>query len=251
MRQLTLLRVLVLVLVLLLAAALAGGFVSFTFARIFFANENALRLDPYAIAAFSSDPLPKNEGVKRVVFYGDSRAESWTPPEGAGGYEFISRGIGGQTTAQILGRLPYHLTPLEPDVVVLQLGVNDLRNVAISPGTRASIIANTLANIQAVIQQSTDLGATVILTTIFPVSEPTIERRVFFWSDDIARATEEVNVVLRSYAADNVLIYDTDSVLLDSEGSIRLDYMPDTLHLNEAGYAALNVGLAQLLNDLK
>ncbi len=241
---------LVVLLLLLLAAALAGGYVAFSFARIFYAGENALRLDPYGLSTFSSDPIPAAANLKRVVFYGDSRAESWIPPAGVTGYEFINRGIGGQTTAQILGRLPDHLVPLEPDVVVLQLGVNDLRNIAIFPNMRTSIIKNTLTNIQAVIQQLTDLGATVILTTIFPVSGPTIERTIFYWSDDIARATQEVNAVLPTFAADHVLIYDTDRVLLDSEGKIRLDYMPDTLHLNEAGYAALNVGLAELLNDL-
>lgn len=235
---------------LLFVVTLAVAYFIFSFARMFYVNENAVRLQPLGLSNYSADPLPKTPDLKRVVFFGDSRAESWTPPAGVSGYEFINRGIGGQTTAQILGRLPYHLAPLEPDVVVLQLGINDLRTVAMFPDSRASLINDTLANIQAVIQQSTDLGATVILTTIFPVSEPTIERRIFFWSDDIARATEEANAVLRTYAAENVLIYDTDTILLDSEGRVRVDYMPDTLHLNEAGYAALNVRLTEMLNDL-
>ncbi|MCA0456626.1 MAG: GDSL-type esterase/lipase family protein [Chloroflexi bacterium] len=239
-----------LILVLLLVGVLVAAFVTFTFARMFYANENAVRLQPLGLSNYPFDPVPKTPGLKRVVFFGDSRAESWTPPENVTGYEFINRGIGGQTTAQILGRLPYHLAPLEPDVVLLQLGVNDLRTVAMFPDSRGSLITDALANIQAVIQQSTDLGATVILTTIFPVSEPTIERRIFFWSDDIARATEEANAVLRGFAAENVLIYDTDTVLLDSAGRVRVDYMPDTLHLNAAGYDALNVGLAEMLNDL-
>lgn len=250
MRQIYWLRGAVVLLLLMLAVTVAGGYVAFTFARIFFANENAVRLDPFALSTYPTSSIPRTPDLKRVVFFGDSRAESWSAPEGVSGYEFVNRGIGGQTTTQILGRFDAHLAPLQPDVVVLQLGINDIKSIPLFPDSRASIIANTIANIQRIIQQSTDLGATVIMTTIFPVSEPTIERLVFFWSDDIAVATEEVNVVLRTLASDNVLVYDVDSVLLGTDGRPRLDYMPDTLHINDAGYAALNVGLADILNSL-
>ena len=86
---------------------------------------------------------------------------------------------------QLAGRFAAHIAPLRPDYILLQVGINDLKTIPIFPDRRPVIIANCLANIRAILQQSTDLGATVILTTNFPVSEASFERRLFFWSDDV------------------------------------------------------------------
>ena len=47
-----------------------------------------------------------------------------------------------------------------------------------------SIITNCRKNIKRIVDESKDLGATVILTTIFPVGKAPIQRKPF-WSDDI------------------------------------------------------------------
>jgi lysophospholipase L1-like esterase len=250
MRQIYWLRAIIIVLLLLLMVAIAAAYIAFTFARIFARNENAVRLDPFALSAFQGAPIPQSADLKRVVFYGDSRAEAWTAPD-LSGWEFVNRGIGGQTTAQVLGRFAAHIEPLKPQVIVLQVGINDLRTIPMFPESRASIIANCLTNIQSIIKQSTDLDADVILTTIFPVTEATFERRLFYWSDDIARAAAEANQSLRSLASDHVHILDADLILMNSDGLARSEYMDDTLHLNAAGYAALNQRLVELLNKLK
>ena len=56
-----------------------------------------------------------------------------------------------------------------------------------------SIITNCRKNIKRIVDESKDLGATVILTTIFPVGEAPIQRQPF-WSDDIRLAVNEMNV---------------------------------------------------------
>jgi lysophospholipase L1-like esterase len=250
MKQIYWLRVIIIMLLLLLVVAIAAAYIAFTFAQIFARNENAVRLDPFALAAFQGAPTPRASDLKRVVFYGDSRAEVWVAPD-LSGWEFINRGIGGQTTAQVLGRFAAHIAPLKPQVIVLQVGINDLRTIPMFPESRASIIANCLTNIQSIIQQSTDLGADVILTTIFPVTEATFERRIFYWSDDIARAATEVNQSLRALASEHVHILDADRILMNTDGLARREYMEDTLHLNAAGYEALNQRLVELLNKVR
>jgi len=67
-----------------------------------------------------------------VVFFGDSRAYDWPAPSGLEGLEFVNRGIGNQTTAQVLGRFEAHIAPLHPQVVVLQVGINDLKLIPCS-----------------------------------------------------------------------------------------------------------------------
>lgn len=250
MKQIYWLRAVIVVLLLLLVIALSAAYIAFAFARLFARNENAVRLDPFALSAFQGAPTPQSTDLKRVEFYGDSRAEAWTAPD-VSGWEFINRGIGGQTTAQVLGRFTSHITPLKPQVIVLQVGINDLRTIPMFPDSRDSIIANSLTNIQSIVQQSTDLGADVILTTIFPVTEPSLERSLFFWSDDIARAATEANQSLRLLASDHVHILDADLILMNTNGLARPEYMADTLHLNSAGYQALNQRLVEILNKLR
>jgi lysophospholipase L1-like esterase len=250
MKQVYWLRFSVVLLLILVIVAAGVAYFCFSFSRLFYANENALRLDPLGLSTFPANPTPSSSDLKRVVFLGDSRAESWPPPPDLSGWAFINRGVAGQTTAQVLGRFSAHVTPLRPKVVILQVGINDLRTLPIFPDRRAEIIANCLNNIKAIIKQANDLGAVIILTSIFPVTGPSIERSVFYWSDDVARSAIEANAALRSLVTDRVLMLDADPILLGSDGLARPEYMLDTLHLNTAGYEALNQRLTQLLSDV-
>ncbi|MBI1279116.1 MAG: SGNH/GDSL hydrolase family protein [Anaerolineaceae bacterium] len=243
-------RVVILLLFILLTATCMVAYFTFSFARVFYADSNAIRLNPLGLSNFVVVPTHISPDKKRVVFFGDSRAENWTTPTLLTGWEFVNRGIGGQTTAQVLGRFSAHITPLQPQVIVLQVGVNDLRTIPIFPDKRAEIVANCVSNIQAILKAADESGATVILTTIFPVGNASVERSLFYWSDDIADAVKEVNSLLRPMASERVIVLDADPILLDASGHVRSDYMDDTLHLNGAGYAALNQRLGQILADL-
>ena len=250
MKQVYWLRRLVALLLMLLIIASVTAYIAFSFARVFYASELAVRLEPLGLSAFPTNPTPSSGDLKRVVFFGDSRAEGWSPPANLSGWEFINRGIAGQTTAQIRGRFAAHVASVQPQVVVLELGVNDLRAIPISPDSRAAIIANCLDNIRSIIRQSNDLGGVVILTTVFPVGAPSPERHIFFWSDDIGRAVTEVNNALHPLVADGVILLDADLILLDANGIARPEYIDGTFHINAAGYDALNLRLTQLLTDL-
>src|SRR5689334_9744280 len=64
----------------------------------------------------------------RVVFLGDQVTELWakSPAGFFPGKPFLNRGIGGQTTAQMLVRFQQDVVALKPKVVVIQAGLNDL-----------------------------------------------------------------------------------------------------------------------------
>ena len=61
------------------------------------------------------------KGEKRVVFMGNSITEGWinTCPEFFEGRPYINRGIGGQTTPQMLIRFRQDVINLHPKVVVI------------------------------------------------------------------------------------------------------------------------------------
>jgi hypothetical protein len=81
----------------------------------------AVELDPLGLSVFKDvESSQKQADQQTVVFYGDSRAAQWPAPA-MEGFTFLDRAIGNQTTAQVLLRFHEHLTPLQPDIVVLQV----------------------------------------------------------------------------------------------------------------------------------
>ncbi|MBN8618251.1 MAG: SGNH/GDSL hydrolase family protein [Anaerolineae bacterium] len=243
-----------LVILLLLAVALAGSLLAnhylFTVAAGYYLQLNQQRLDPLALSALMPTAPPLQSGQQRLVLMGDSRAQDWPMPPALPQFQFINRGIGGQTTAQIVGRFDAHVAPLRPQVLLLQLGVNDLKTIPMFPDQRATIVADVLVNTRQMVDQTRAWGGVVILTTIFPVTEASFERRLFFWSDDVSRSIQEVNQVLRSRASESILVLDAHSLLLGADGLTRPEFALDTLHLNAAGYAHLNTALRPILTAL-
>jgi lysophospholipase L1-like esterase len=135
---------------------------------------------------------------------------------------------------------------LNPDIIVVQVGINDLKTIPLFPEQKAAIISNCKANIQQIVERSVKSGATVILTTIFPIGPVPLIRQPF-WSPDVAQAVSEVNTYLYSLEAENVLILDAYSLLAEN-GQVRSDYVRDTLHINVKGYEALNQELTKVLS---
>ncbi len=179
-----------------------------------------------------------------AVFFGDSRARDWPAPE-CTPFSFLNRGIGGNTVTQVYERIEEQISPLKPAAIILQVGINDLKMIPLSPENREPIVAVCKATTQRIVEALVHLGSIVILTTIFPTGEAPAER---VWSDDVSVAVAEVNRYLCSLAGDRVNLLDAHAALLDSDGNIRREYSRDLMHLNQAGYARLNVELAAVLN---
>jgi lysophospholipase L1-like esterase len=241
----------VLLLLLLLLLAVGGAIGLGATARHYYLQLNSTRLDPLGIAAYPPEAnVPaKRAGKKRALFFGDSRAYYWPTPTALSQFEFLNRGIGSQTTTQVLARFDAHVTPLQPDLIIVQVGINDLKTIPLFPTQKATIIANCKANLVTIVERSTALGAIVILTTIFPHGQVSLQRRPF-WSGDVQEAIVEVNAYLFTLAGERVIIFDSAQLLADDDGLLRADYAYDLLHLNTVGYEALNLGLIEVLEKL-
>ena len=210
-----------------------------------------VELDPLGLSYFQNEPDQSNidETSSKVVLFGDSRAAQWPNPH-LEEFTFVNRGIGNQTSAQVANRFNEHVKPIQPDIVVLQVGINDLKTIPLFPGREQKIISNCEANIEKIVQDSLETGSTVILTTIFPAGQIPLHRRLV-WSNEISIAIEEVNHFIRNLEQDQVIIFDAAAILLDTNGQMRQEYGFDELHLNEAGYEALNLELVKILNSLE
>ncbi len=207
---------------------------------------NQTRLDPLGLSYYpvNSQAVTK-PNRSRVIFFGDSRAASWTPPQ-IDRYEFVNRGIASQTSVQTIDRFSAHVSSLKPDIVIIQVGVNDLKTIALFPERKQEIITNCQTNIKRIIESSRKLGAVVMVTTIFPPGEVPLERKPF-WSDEIGTAIKEVNTYIATLADDKTIVFDTYALLADRHGLMLPQYRLDELHFNQQGYKILNQELARKL----
>ena len=69
---------------------------------------------------------PPAAGEQRVVFFGDSITDVWNLDDSFPGKHVLNRGIRGQTTPQMLVRFRQDVIDLQPGVVVILAGTNDI-----------------------------------------------------------------------------------------------------------------------------
>lgn len=237
------------ILVLLLTMSVILNFILYRYANQYYLQLNGTRLDPLGVIFYEPADPPENELTPqkiKVVFFGDSRAHQWPEPQDLDQFIFLNRGIGAQTSTQVVERYDKHISPLEPDILVVQVCINDLKTIPLYPHLKGQIIDKCKANLKQIVDKSREQGTKVVLTTIFPLGELPIERR-FFWSDEVGEAIVEVNDYINTLQTENVVIYDTTAILAGQSGQVRAEYSYDFLHLNEKGYRVLNEGLEKIL----
>jgi len=231
----------------LLAGSLLGNLFLFQKAKEFYRREARVRLEPISERYHESNKelLERRSDKPLMIFFGESRAAMWRirHPESWGDFEIANRGIGAETTPQIRARLAKDVLALNPDVVVLQMGDNDLKTIAVLSETQEATIEATYSNIVEMAQAIADSGAKVVVTTIFPPGPVGLLRRPL-WSNEVNEAIDLVNQRLLAFSYANVLVVDCDPVLREGK-FIKGDYSLDTLHLNKEGYAALDAGLSE------
>ena len=233
----------------ILLASLGSNLLLYRELKNTFLNLYQTSLNPLGLSKYNNQEIPVSENP-RVVFYGDSRAYAWKSPQNDN-FQFINRGISGQTSAQILLRFQHHVAPLKPQVIVLQLGVNDLRMLAQTTQTQGDIVNNCKQNIAQLIQQADEINAVVILTTIFPLGAGDVPLKYRpFWTSksQMEQRINEVNQYLTSLS-NRAILLDAHS-LLNKQDSQKTQYYEDLLHLNSRGYQLLNQELEKILSQM-
>ncbi len=184
--------------------------------------------------------------TQTLLFYGDSRAADWPAPD-VPGYAVVNRGVGGQTSAEAVAYLDSALAGLQPNIVVVQIGVNDLSMLTFNPNQRAAIVETCRRNIRQLVARLADISECVVLTTIFPIGDA----ELFFYDvSEMIDALDEVNDFIHALAGPQITIFDAYAVLAADDGLVQPDYALDMLHLNPLGYRALNRALIDVFATL-
>lgn len=184
-----------------------------------------------------------NKTVKtptRVVFMGNSITDGWW---GADSLFFknnrlIGRGIGGQTTAQMLVRFRADVINLQPKAVVILAGTNDIaqNNGYIAP-------ENILGNIISMAELAKANNIDVVLCSILPAYE-------YGWRKGLEPADKIIalNKMIKAYADQNNLTYvDYHSALKDERNGLPEKYSKDGVHPTMEGYKVMEDMILKVL----
>jgi lysophospholipase L1-like esterase len=174
---------------------------------------------------------PPSASEHRVVFFGDSITDGWKLNQYFPGKPYINRGISGQITGEMLGRMQADVIALKPEAMVILAGTNDLAR-----GVPVPTIQNNLTMIGSLAEQA---GIKPVFASILPVSDhhkdvnPNYERTPGRPPEKI----RELNAWLAAMCKARGFRYlDYFSAMVDENGQLRADLAEDGLHPNAEGY---------------
>ncbi|TVT40358.1 acylhydrolase [Hymenobacter setariae] len=182
----------------------------------------------------------------RVVLMGNSITDAWPKADTAffasKTYEYIGRGISGQVSGQMLLRLWPDVLALQPKVVAILSGINDIAENAGPYNPEA-----TFHNITSMAELAQAHGVRVIICSVLPAYN-------FPWRPGREPAPKVIalNQQLKAYAAQHHITYvDYHTAMADERQGLSAALASDGVHPTLAGYRImgplLQQGVAQAL----
>ena len=187
-------------------------------------------------------------GEDRVVFMGDSITDSWKLAEYFPGKPFVNRGISGQTTPQMLIRFRPDVIALQPKVVVILAGTNDLAG-----NTGPMTVEQIEDNLRSMAELAMANGIRVVFASVLPISDYNKNKDGSAIVRSTGRPPDKIlalNEWMKKYAADNKQGYlDYFSAAVDDNGFLREDLSADGLHPNAKGYELMKPLAQQAIDN--
>jgi lysophospholipase L1-like esterase len=186
---------------------------------------------------------PPRPEENRVVFMGNSITEFWEIIDNSffSDNAYINRGISGQTTPQMLLRFRNDVINLQPKVVVILAGIND-----IAENTGPIALKDIFGNIVSMSQLAEANSIKVILCSVLPAND-------FNWNPGL-KPTEKIvklNELIKSYCEKNNITYvDFYSSMVDERKGLDKKYSEDGVHPNLAGYKVMEPLVQESINEL-
>lgn len=208
-------------------------FLVFLLSFIFFQNSNAQDWPDLNRFRKQNDSLGvPAEGEQRVVFMGNSITEGWPnkDPEFFKNPNYVNRGIGGQTTPQMLLRFRADVIDLQPKVVVILAGTND-----IAGNTGPMTLEEIRDNIISMSELAKSNGIEVVISSVLPALD-------YVWRPGLEPNIKipKLNSMLKNYAENNDLIYlDYFNAMADDKNGLPKELAEDGVHPTLEGYAIM------------
>ena len=171
-------------------------------------------------------------GENRVVFFGDSITDIWHLDQYFPGKPYVNRGIGGQTTPQMLVRFRQDVIDLKPKVVVILAGTND-----IAGNTGPMRLEDIEADYQSLDELARANGIKVVYSSVLPIHNYTDKSKDFF-----AQRSPDKILALNKWLKDYCTLQRECTYLnyfdsmVDDKGLLKKELADDGLHPNDAGY---------------
>jgi len=187
--------------------------------------------------------LPK-KGEKRVVFIGNSITDAWpyVRPDFFKKNNYVGRGIGGQTSPQLLLRFQQDVIDLKPELVVINIGTND---IALNTGNYNSEF--TLSCIKSMAEIAQANGIKVILSAVLPVGE-------YPWRKDVKNVPQKIdalNIEIKAYADKKGFVYvDYNTPMRENNGAMIATYGDDGVHTNASGYEVMEKTIKPVIDKI-
>ena len=201
----------------------------------------------YKRYAKANSELPKvTKKDKRVVFMGNSITEGW-PMHRAEFFKenpnYVGRGIGGQTSYQFLLRFREDVIKLNPKVVIINAGTND-----VAENTGPYNEEFTFNNIVSMVEIAKANKIKVVLTSVLPAAR-------FGWHPHVTDAPEKImslNKRIEAYAKANKIPYvDYYTPLVDTDGrTLAKKYSNDGVHPLPDGYKVMEALIQPVIKKL-
>ena len=188
------------------------------------------------------------KGEKRVVLMGNSITDGWpgTHPEFFKKNNLIGRGIGGQTSYQFLLRFREDVINLQPKVVVINYGTND---IAENTGPYDEDL--TYGNVLSMVELARYHKCKVILTSCLPAGG-------FGWRPSITDGMDKIrslNARVKAYAEANKIPYVDyyKAMVNDDDTAMRPELAKDNpgVHPNSEGYTVMENLLLPVIEKLR
>ena len=182
-----------------------------------------------------NEELKKINDPERIVFMGNSITQDWIHfrKDFFIDNPFVNRGIGGQTTPQMLIRFKPDVVNLNPRAVVIMAGIND-----IAQNTGPISINNIAENIISMIEIANAYNIKVFICSTLPAID-------FPWSPGLNPGPKviELNSILKTYCYKNNITYvDYFKLMADENGGLKVpDFTSadDLVHPNINGYKVM------------
>lgn len=181
-------------------------------------------------------------GEGRVVFMGNSITEGWSQanPVFFGNKSYINRGISGQTTPQMLLRFRQDVVNLNPKIVVILAGTND-----IAENTGPISLEQIRDNMLSMVQLAKAHGIVPIICSVLPAYD-------YPWRPGKQPNVKipKLNGMLQKMCSEQKVPYlDYFSVMVDDRNGLPSTYTTDEVHLTKKGYAVMEKLVEEAIRD--